>query len=128
MGNGNNVSAYLRRGGEKLLQIKSDVYKRNRVREEGGGGGDSGATAEISLQPVVRLLCACSPWRAQGSRDPPAAPGGTHTGAGGCTQKRLCPRGKPMLVQAPGRDLQNREEKSPHWSRSAGRNYDPVGD
>lgn len=36
------------------------------------------------VQPMERQLSLCSPWKAWGCRDPPAAAGGAHARAGGC--------------------------------------------
>lgn len=62
--------------------------------------GEEGAApcsrAEIPLRlpsaAMERWLSPCSPRRAQGCRDPHAAPGGAHAGAGGCLKEAVTPR------------------------------------
>jgi len=96
--------------GRKLLfssSQKRGVRLRDRnnsadtkVSEEEGGGGAPGAGAEIPLQlmekTMVRAGC------------PPAALGGPHARAGSW------------------QDLWTCGERSPHWSRFAGRTCDPC--
>ncbi|KAJ7408232.1 suppression of tumorigenicity 5 protein isoform x4 [Pitangus sulphuratus] len=61
------------------------------------------------------------------SRYPPAAPEGPHNRVGGCSEEAVTPW--EACAEAGSRqDLWTHGERSPRWSRLAGRTCDPVGD
>ena len=60
------------------------------------------------------------------SRCPPAAHGGPHTWVGGCLKEAVTPWRPPAGVGS-WQDLWTCGERSPCWSRFAGKTCDPVG-
>jgi len=103
-----------------------------KVSAEGGEGGALVARAEIHLQPVEKTMV---------SQAVPLQPMEVHAGADIHLQTMEGPT--PEQVDAPGggcdpvespcwsrllQDLWTRGERSPRWSRFAGRACDPVGD
>ena len=99
-----------------------------KVREEGGGGGAPGARAEIPLQPVVKTMV---------RQAVPLQPTEVHGGADIHPQPMEHPM--PEQVNVPegscdpvesthwNRLLSAAVERSPCWSRFAGRTCGPVG-
>ncbi|KAK4829029.1 hypothetical protein QYF61_001804 [Mycteria americana] len=137
-----SVITYLRRGKKLLCNSSQErgvrVFERNnsadtKVSEEGGGGGAPGTGAEIPLQPVVKTMV---------RQAVPLQPMDLHSGA----DIHLQPVEDPMpeKVDASEADCDPMEspcwsrllagpvtlwrERSPLWSRFAGRTCDPVGD
>ncbi|GAB0204295.1 EH domain-containing protein 4 [Grus japonensis] len=105
-----------------------------KVSEEGGGGGAPGAGVEIPLQPmeveehgeaVCSLAAHGGPWW---SRDSPAARGEPHAGAGGCALKEAVTPWEARAGVAYRQDLWPHGERTPRWSRFAGKACDPMGD
>lgn len=68
----------------------------------------------------------CAPAAHGGSRSSSDLPGAGAPHTGVWAQRRLWSCGKPTLYQAPDRSC-GAVERSPCWSRSAGRTCDPVG-
>jgi len=62
----------------------------------------------------------------QWSRSPSAAHGGPLAGAGGCLKEAVTPR-RALAGAGSCQDLWTLGERSPRWSRFAGRACDPVG-
>ncbi|GAB0180379.1 zinc finger and BTB domain-containing protein 5 [Grus japonensis] len=62
-----------------------------------------------------------------GAEIPSAAHGGPHAGASGCLKEAVTPW-EAQAGASSWQDLWSRGERSPHWSRFAGRTCDPVGD
>lgn len=77
----------------RVCEINSSADTQ--VSAEGGTGSATGARAETPSQPGVQTVVCSSAPSAQGgpwwSRDPPAACGGPHTGAGGCLKEAGTP-------------------------------------
>ncbi|GAB0190707.1 EH domain-containing protein 4 [Grus japonensis] len=99
---------------------------------EGGGGGAPGTGAEIPLQPVVKAMVKqavpLQPMEVDGGAEiPPAAHGGPHAGAGGCLKEAVT-LWEARAGAGSWQDLWPHGERSPGWSRFAGRTCDPVGD
>ncbi|GAB0175634.1 hypothetical protein GRJ2_000028600 [Grus japonensis] len=132
----------LRRGKKGLLwqqQSRRGVRRCERnnsadtkVSEEGGAGGAPGAGAEIPLQPLektmVRQAVPLQPMEDDGGAEiPPAAHGGPHTRAGGCLKEAVTPW-EAHVGASSWQDLWPHGERSPRWSRFAGRTCDPMGD
>jgi len=63
----------------------------------------------------VEQISICSPWK------------GPHTGAGGCLKEAVTPWGARAGAGS-CQDLRTYGERSPPWSRFAGRACDPMGD
>ncbi|GAB0183796.1 acid sphingomyelinase-like phosphodiesterase 3b [Grus japonensis] len=88
VGGGEPAETAVERGVRRCERNNSADTK---VSEEGGGGGAPGSGAEIPLQPLektmVRQAVPLQPVDVDGGADihSPAAHGGPHTGAGGCT-------------------------------------------
>jgi len=64
---------------------------------------------------MVEQMSTCSPWK------------GLHTGAGGCLKEAVTPRGTRAGAGF-CQNLRTHGERSPTWSRFAGRACDPMGD
>ena len=84
---------------------------------------------QIPLQPVVkpmvRQAVPCSSWRLMVEQIPTCSCGGPHTRAGGCLKEAVTLR-RTHAGAGSWQDLWPCGERSPGWSRFAGRTCDPV--
>ncbi|GAB0175689.1 EH domain-containing protein 4 [Grus japonensis] len=77
---------------------------------------------------MVRQAVPLQPMEDDGGAEiPPAAQGGPHAGAGGCPKEAVAPW-EARAGAGSWQDLWPHEERSPCWSRFAGRTCDPMGD
>ncbi|GAB0204871.1 hypothetical protein GRJ2_002952700 [Grus japonensis] len=102
---------------------------RRSVKKE----GEEVLQAEIPLQPVektmVRQAVPLQPMEDDGGAEiPPAAHGGPHARAGGYALKEAVTPREAHAGASSWQDLWPRGERSPGWSRFAGRTCDPMGD
>jgi len=100
---------------------------------EGGGGGAQDTRAEslpmqLVMKTMVRQAVPLQPMEVHGGADSTCSPWkGPHAGAGGCLKEAVTPWGARAGAGS-WLDLWTHGERSPHWSRFAGRACDPVGD
>ncbi|GAB0186374.1 EH domain-containing protein 4 [Grus japonensis] len=77
---------------------------------------------------MVRQAVPLQPMEDDGGAEiPSAAIGGPHTGAGGCPKEAVIPW-EASAGAGSWQDLWPCGQRSPRWSRFAGRTCDPVGD
>ena len=104
-----------------------------KVSEEGGGGGAPGTRAEIPLQPLVKTMVMqvvpLQPMEVHGGADihlqpmEDPTPEQADVPEGGCS-----PVGSPCWSRLLAGPADPWRERSPRWSRFAGRTGGPVGD
>jgi len=88
-----------------------------KVSEKAGGGGAPAVGAEVPLQLVVKTMV---------RQVVPLQSMEVHSGAGGCPKESVTSWGA-CAGAGSWQDLWTRGERSPCWSRFAGRTWDPRG-
>jgi len=115
------------------VRLRETALADTKVSAEGGGGGASGTGAEIPLQPLEKIMVSqvvpLQSMDVHGGADLHRQPmeRGCHAGAGRCSKEAVTPWGAhagPSSCQ----DRWTHGERSPRWSRLAGRACDPMGD